>query len=217
MGKPSSSQKPVELAVSTLNGKLLYSLTAKLRGQGLRFMTVKPGQPIPFSVKAVITTPGEADKINHPQKVVCNENDEDSAVRQAIRTLMNLDAVKVLTIGIDPGKNIGMAVLLDGKLIQAKSYIATADALRELGEVIKHYPCKEIIVKVGRSNFEPNKSPFSKSSGGDLADFLKELQSLGGNVRILSVNENFTTRRAKRLKIKRKNLDEASAVAIALG
>ncbi|MFQ5762126.1 MAG: hypothetical protein ACE5PO_03740 [Candidatus Bathyarchaeia archaeon] len=198
------------LAVSTLNPDVFYAVTRLLRSRNISFITLKPGDVIPLYVTAVISTPEEVQLIHHARVIVCSLGSEEDAVEEALRVSRNIKQYKSLIMGVDPGETLGLAVIGDGYLLHTASYAGVDELAAEIRRWRVSSPDANITVKIGGRSVKNNASNVTETIGQRLS------RQLAGSVKLLLVDEQFTTAAAKRRRVKRRKLDEASALEIAL-
>jgi len=193
----------VRIAVVTVSGRAYYKLVSELKERRLPFLSIVPGKPIPRSVKVVLTTEGEREMVDHPNVLVFNPEDEPAEiVNEAIRVIQGKRIYDNVTIGVDPGKTFGVAVLCDGTVLKAEDGLTLEKTLDTIVKALNENPAKVQTVKIG---------------GGvtSLAEeLLKRLcRVLPDSVNIEIVNEVGTSR--SREEGSRKLSDADSAVKIA--
>lgn len=104
-----------KIAIATVSGKAYYRLVNELKQRRTPFLSLLPGDHIPFNIKTVITTKGERPLVELSRVLVFQDETiptiiVDEAVRAA-RGKRNYDNT---IIGIDPGKTFGVAAIADG-------------------------------------------------------------------------------------------------------
>jgi len=173
-----------KIAVVTVSGRAYYKLVSELKERRLPFLSILPGKPIPKTVKVVLTTEEERSVIDHPNILVFNpKNEPEEIVNEAIRILQGKRIYNEVTIGVDPGKTFGVAVLCDGTVLKAEDGLTLEKALDTILKALSENPAKVQRVKIG---------------GGVTylaEDLLKRLcRVLPGNVELEIVNEVGTSR-----------------------
>jgi len=139
-----------EIAVATVSGKAYYWLVNELNKRGVPFLSLVPGEIIPPSIKVVITTKDEKRLIDHSSVLIYNPEEEPSAIiDEAIRIIQNKKAYEELIIGVDPGKNFGVAVLGDGNVLEKKEQLTQEMAINMILTAIKRYPARTRKIKIG--------------------------------------------------------------------
>jgi serine/threonine protein phosphatase PrpC len=205
------------IAVATIDGKAYYNLVSELKRKKIKFIVKKPSERIPLNVKAVITTKEEAKLISHKNIIIYDSKGGEAAVEKAAKILSGIESYNTLTIGIDPGKKIGLAIVGDGVVIKANTYDNLKDILRAIKREAQKGRQNEVVIKIGKSG--SIKTPNSKKEEQiENAHKIMEAISreIGGTVKLYFVDEKDTTKIAKKLWIKRKEKDESSAIEIAL-
>jgi len=163
------------IAVATVSGKAYYWLVNELNKRRIPFLSVVPGESIPPSIKVVITTKEEREKIDHPSVLIYDPKEKpsaiiDEAVRiikdkkiyeelvvgidpgkidEAVRIIKGKKIYEELVVGIDPGKNFGVAVLGDGNVLEKKGQLTLEMAIDMALTALKRHPAKMRRIKIG--------------------------------------------------------------------
>ena len=205
------------VAVATADGRLFYELVGELKRRGISFIVRCPGEPLPFTVKAALTSEAEASKVKGLARpdlkvVTCRAGEVGLAVAEALLAAYGLppEAHETLTIGIDPGEIMGYAAVVGGIVVDKGSYSSVERLLEAIERSVREWKPRRLKVKVG-----------GRPNGGGIAQQLKSfLDKLSARfdlrVELQFVDEAGTTVRARRLGAKHKEADEASAIEIAL-
>jgi hypothetical protein len=155
-----------------------------------------------------MTTDKEKHLINHKNVLVYKEGDDlEAMINSALQTAHGKRYYEKLTIGIDPGKVLGFAVIADGKVVEAENCFKVEEAIEKIKRVLKNLSdatTTSTTVKIG------NGVPAIKE---DLMRALDE--TLPQNVVLESVEEAGTTRYINEAKHRRELKDIASAIRIA--
>ncbi|MBS7614982.1 hypothetical protein KEJ18_04550 [Candidatus Bathyarchaeota archaeon] len=139
-----------KIAVATVSGKAYYLLVNELKQRNLSFLSCLPQKPISPSVQVVITTVNERHLVDHPNVLVFDpESDPSDIVNKALQVIQNKTAYKEVTVGIDPGKNFGVAVLGDGKVIKKMQILSLEKTVDTVLMELKKTPSKTKHVKIG--------------------------------------------------------------------
>lgn len=105
--------------------------------------------PIPDNVGAVITSVGEAVKLDfNPASIVTFEKGPESAVNTALRIVNGKTRIGRIVIGIDPGKNPGIAVLEDGQVVEVH-HVTAREVTGIIQQILEEYPSENTIIKIG--------------------------------------------------------------------
>lgn len=160
--------------------RFYHGASEELRKRGITFVTLKAGEAIPAKVRVVLTTPGDAPLIDFP--VVVGDDDCSLAVEKAVRLLSGFkERHGRLTIGIDPGKIPGVAVIAGNRAVDAFT-VSTPEEIRGVIErVISLHAPKELKIRIGRGG------------GGYRQRILRALSDLP-DLRVELVNEDSTSK-----------------------
>ena len=109
----------VTVVVATEDFELYHDLVGELRDRAVRFTTIRPGEPLPEAVSAVLVG-SDDDPGQVPAEVPCvvaEPGDARRAVDETLARLRDLDGRVV--VGIDPGDRPGIAVLAGDDVVAA--------------------------------------------------------------------------------------------------
>lgn len=194
-----------KIAVATLSGKAYYLLVNELKARGLDFLSLTPNDNIPLEIEVVITTAKERHFIKHPRIIAYEiEKDPSEVVEEAIRTLRGRKTHEIITVGVDPGKTFGVAVLSDGDVLETATCSSQEETVGIIVNGLSKLQVATQIVKVG------NGAP---KVAVELLSALDE--ALPGNISIEVVSEAGTSRFIGENLHKRGLRDALSAVKIA--
>jgi hypothetical protein len=139
-----------KIAVATVSGKAYYLIVNELKQRKLPFLSCVPDKLIPLSIQVVITTEAERLTVKYPNVLVYNpENEPSETIDEAIRIIQSKEAYKEVTVGIDPGKNFGVAVLGDGRILKKTQSFSLEKAVDTVLMDIKKNPAQRRLVKIG--------------------------------------------------------------------
>jgi len=139
-----------KIAVATVSGKAYYLLVNELKQRKLPFLSLIPGESIPPSIKVVITTDKEKPLVDHPNILVYDVNtDPSDTIDEAIRKIQSKEAYEEVTIGVDPGKTFGVAVLGDGKVLKKGEGLTLEIAVGTILTELKKNPARVQKVRIG--------------------------------------------------------------------
>ena len=139
-----------KIAVATVSGKAYYWLVNELNKRRIPFLSVVPGESIPPSIKVVITTKEEREQIDHPSVLIYDPEEKPSAIiDEAVRIIKGKKIYEELVVGIDPGKNFGVAVLGDGNVLEKKGQLTLEMAIDMALTALKRHPAKMRRIKIG--------------------------------------------------------------------
>ena len=194
-------------AIITSSGRAYYKLSTELKKRKIEFLSLTPDEAIPMSVRVIVTTDPDKNKIDHPRVFVYDAN-EDAApvIESVIQAIRGKDRYEKLVLGVDPGKRFGLAIMGDCSVVRTTLLSSTEEAAKAIVEAVNRIDAVEKIVKIG------NGAPASQSRLIELLD-----GDLPLNVVIESVEERGTTRHATNLPFEKKRVrDVNSAIQISL-
>lgn len=139
-----------KIALATVSGKAYYLLVNELKKRKLDFLSLTPYEQIPVDVKVVITTPKEQKLISHSNILIfSDDSDPAEIVEEAERIVHGKKYYEKLILGIDPGKNFGVAALGDGKVIEALNCSNVYETVNVVKSIVEREPAEKVYVKVG--------------------------------------------------------------------
>jgi len=193
-----------KIAIATVSGRAYYKLVNELKQRGLLFLSLVPGESIPSTVKVVITTEKEKQLIRHPNIIIFDEStDPKNVISEAYRIASGKEVCQEVTIGVDPGKTFGVAILCDGKVLRAEERLSLEETIDVILSALKENPANVHIIKIG-------------DGVPKLAEELQERlrRVIADNVRIEIVSEKGTSHLVEESR-GRKLSDADSAIRIA--
>jgi hypothetical protein len=194
-----------KMAVATVSGKAYYQLVNELKARGLPFLSLTPYDTIPTDIKVVITTKNERRLINHPNVMVFEEDtDPATIVSEATRSVKGRLNHDTITVGIDPGKTFGIAVLSNGNVLETMIHSSIGQTINAVLDILTKNPANAHIVKVGDGAPEYTPALLSQLD-----------EALPRDVAIEIVSEAGTSHFAKETVHRRGLRDAMSAVKIA--
>ncbi|MDO9096712.1 MAG: hypothetical protein Q7U60_01110 [Candidatus Methanoperedens sp.] len=107
-----------------------------------------PSQPVPAHVGMIITTEREAETIDFSRdKIIIADGRPQATLDKAVSLLFGED-FDIITIGIDPGKYPGIAVLGNNKTISVH-HVSVGDVCPLVKRIMREYDNKKIVVRIG--------------------------------------------------------------------
>jgi len=139
-----------KIAVATVSGRAYYKLVNELKSRGLPFLSLTPHKAIPIDIAVVLTTPPESRLIKHSKVLIYNEDsDPATVVNDAVRIVKGRGTTDTISIGIDPGKTFGLAVLSDGNVLETHTCASVQETVKTTLKILKTFTASVRIVKVG--------------------------------------------------------------------
>jgi hypothetical protein len=168
------------LAVVTTKPRFYQQAVIELEKAGENFLSLSSTDEIPTEVDIVITSSTEKDSIDFP-RIVCAQSAGD-AVREAL--LLNTGLKKrynSISIGIDPGKSIGIAAMGEKRVIYEDVLSGTEEVAGAVKMVEERFVPGRIEIKIG-------------SAGGAYRDRIIASLQKNFDHRIEIVDEELTTK-----------------------
>lgn len=138
------------LGIMTQDFRLYHDLVAALKARDIPFSSLSFARRIPENVGAILTSPSEAGRIRTPHVVVVDE--VESAIAKALQLLKGKIEWRELVIGVDPGRQPGVAVVGDGDVLDTR-IAATPEAVGDLvRQAIRTFPAKQVTARVGHGD-----------------------------------------------------------------
>ena len=134
----------IYIALVTKDFSLYQDLTKELRERRLAFVTLSPEEILPPDVGVVITSSLEVANIQFPKIVIAS--DIEATVNEALRLLNGKERYERVVVGIDPGQEPGIAVVVDG-VVAAVYHVPIAQVMDVVQKIKQDYP--DVLVKIG--------------------------------------------------------------------
>ncbi len=141
-----------KVAVATVQGRVYYLVVSALRENDINFFSIIPGEHVPTRAKLVITTEEEKNKVNYKKILVFHDESElDSMILEVKKVLLGKEVCDKIVIGIDPGENIGLAVLADGKMIEEGNFYSSHELVNAILKIIRtvNFTLTKVWIKIG--------------------------------------------------------------------
>lgn len=143
-----------KVAVAIRNPKALYNTVKLLKSLELGFSICNPGDSECNLANVVITTEDEAWPTEDDRIVrVGLDPDPDLTAIEIKMRLLRIERPSVVTIGVDPGMRIGLAITMDGIPIHTKALSSPIEAARNtlvwLLHVTTKYPECDMVLRIG--------------------------------------------------------------------
>jgi len=194
-----------KIALATVLGKAYYKLVSELKQRGVPFLSLTPRDPIPLTIKVVITTEKERSLVKHPNVLVFNEEtDAAPVVYEAIKTVQGKKIYERVVVGVDPGKTFGLAILGDGNVLETFTCSSLEETVNTVLRMLEKPQAIINMVKIG------NGAPLYTKQLLNLLD-----EALPEEIGIEVVSEEGTSRFGRETVHRRDVKDVMSATRIA--
>jgi hypothetical protein len=139
-----------KIAVATVNGRAYYQLVTELQRKRLPFLSLKPWDPVPLHIRAVLTTEEESRQVSHPHIITFGQDSNpESAVDEAVLIVQGKQGYEKVVVGVDPGKTYGIAILGDNKVLATLTSSNVDAASHLVVDSLKRFPAEAKVVRVG--------------------------------------------------------------------
>jgi hypothetical protein len=137
------------IGVMTEDFQFFYRLVRRLKERDEPFVSLGFGDPLPYNVRVIITTPCE--KVRAPSTLVAASDDPDTAINQA-KALMKGRHFHTLVVGIDPGRTTGIAVVGNGKVLLTDTVDWPEGAVTAVERLTSGLDYDEMLVRIGHGD-----------------------------------------------------------------
>ncbi len=138
------------LGVLTEDFRLYHDLVAALKARDIPFVSLSFSRKIPEDVGAIVTSPSEAGRIRRSH--VISVEDVDTGIAKALQALQGKTSWEEILVGIDPGAEPGVAVVGDGKVIDARLAGSPERVAGIVREALRTFPANRHRIRVGHGD-----------------------------------------------------------------
>src|SRR5438552_1985059 len=138
------------LGILTEDFRLYHDLVAALKARDLPFTSLSFARRVPDAVGAILTSPSEASRV-HLRNVV-PVDDIDSSIAKALQLLRGKSDWEELRIGVDPGREPGVAIIGDGEVIDTRIAASPEAVAFHVRQAIRTFPAKDVRVRIGHGD-----------------------------------------------------------------
>lgn len=138
------------LGVLTENFRLYHDLVAVLKARDISFVSLSFSRRIPETVGAVLTSAEEVPRVRFHHVVAVGEL--DASIAKALQLLKGKAAWRELLIGVDPGRNPGVAVLGDGDILDTRLAASPEAVVAQVREAVRTFPADLVRLRVGHGD-----------------------------------------------------------------
>jgi hypothetical protein len=164
-----------KIAVTTVHGRAYYKLVTELQRRRLPFLSLKPWDSVPISIKVVLTT---------------RETTPEHAVDEALLAIQGKQGYEKVVVGLDPGKTCGIAVLGDHKILATLTASNNEKASHLVVDSLKRFPAETRVVRVGNGPAEYTKTLLDSLDKILPEDAVMEIVSEAGTSRVTKASVN---------------------------
>jgi hypothetical protein len=135
------------IGLYTEDFRFFYEVVRLLKEKGEPFVSLGREGSVPPTVGVVITTEAERESVNFGNVVA--ERDPEEAMNTARCLLMGGIRYRTIVVGIDPGKNVGVAIFGEGKLLATETVKAPETVPEALSKLLRCLTYSRSIARVG--------------------------------------------------------------------
>ena len=128
------------IGVLTEDFRLYHDLVAALKARDVSFVSLSFSRRVPENVGAVLTSAAEAPKVRSSHVVAVDEL--DSAIAKALQLLKGKTEWRELLVGVDPGREPGVAFLGDGDVLDTRLASRPEAVAPLIREALRTFPAK---------------------------------------------------------------------------
>jgi hypothetical protein len=139
-----------KIAVVTVDGRAYYELVNELQRKKLPLLSLKPWDPVPLNIKAVLTTKEESSQIEHPKILLFDQKiNPESVVNEAFLIVQGKKRFEKIVIGIDPGNSCGIAIIGDNKILDTLATSNIEKTFKIIVDSLKQFPADIRLIRIG--------------------------------------------------------------------
>ena len=135
------------IVVATVNGRAYFRFADLLSKVGMKFESLLPWDRKALDADLLLTTKDEVPN-GFKGKLLLYEELGDDRIFNKLLLFSRLRKEDVLLIGVDPGKNIGMACIYAGFLLWEETFGSLEEAITFLHKLLD-LPVKYRIIRIG--------------------------------------------------------------------
>jgi hypothetical protein len=135
------------ICVITTDGRAYYALVSKLRGAGLPFLSLSPGDRCD-ECELVLTTKAEAGQFKIAT-VALEDLDESVDVARAQILARLSEGDRTLLVGLDPGSRIGMVAFLGETRLASRTFNSKSGACNSVVRLVEGVSVRRSVVRIG--------------------------------------------------------------------
>ena len=176
----------VRIGLITLDMRFARRVRRSAERIGVEVVHVSKIEELPLMIRAAVAKRGEV-KSSDPRILYLEDHEsEDELVEKALEVSLGVKEYRVAAVAIDPGKNMGAAYIIDGRILRTKRYRLLESLILDVRRFLKSH-----------SNAYSKYVLIGSTRGLDVSDkIMDEIQRqfYGEDVRVLRVDESGTSR-----------------------
>jgi hypothetical protein len=194
----------IPICVATMDGRVYYSISSRLRKAGMAFESKNPSEVHGLDC-LILTTRIEAQMLGG-SIIAIEDLDEDPIIMKGqILSRVNDEGKRDLVIGIDPGSRIGLAGFYGGTRLISQTLTSPHQVCELVSRLAIRVPNRRVIIRIGNGERDVAKK------------LLQALVEMLSNAIFEIVDESGTSQRTPRYKGLTRDQSAASKIAFRKG
>lgn len=140
------------IGILTSNVRLYYDLARLLKSRNLKYRILNHDEPVQKDIGVILTSPEEIDSIKFEPVIAIT--DMEIGLMKALQALKGLHGGHVLVVGIDPGPEPGIAVILDRHIIDTRQAQSPEHAADIILGILTGYAFSQSVLRIGNGSPE---------------------------------------------------------------
>lgn len=139
-----------KIYVSTLNPFAYYNITSLLKAAGINFLSSIPGEKL--DPEAIVLTTKKDFNLFKPKNALFLDELEEEPLLFKCQIYSRIIKVNKITLGIDPGKRIGIAIQLGDIYIGTKNLSSKKHLQKMIQKLTQRFQNYSIRIKIGNGD-----------------------------------------------------------------
>ena len=161
METDNNSQSKI-IGLLTEDSRLFFDLVRELKRRKLSFRSLNFNEKVPLDIGVILTSQNELAQMDFPVVVGVGVEDISRGIRKALQALSGMGSFPELVIGVDPGKEPGIAVLANGHVIELHRSRDSIECAKTIIEMLDSYCYEASRLKIGDGALESRNEILNK-------------------------------------------------------
>lgn len=181
--------------VATLDPRAYQQIATSLKTAGFRFESIFPWENVMLKDSVILTSKKDYMSVENERVLLIENTDGDPLIFKCQVYSKMYKRIKEVTLGIDPGKRIGLSVKMNERYVGSTQFFSKEELMTFLNKFFSIFP-GQTKIKVGN---------------GDVVLANEIAMSFGRNIRLEVVDESGTSKQNSYLRLSK---DQAAATSI---
>ncbi len=142
-----------KVCVATTDGRAYYTISSRLRGAGIEFLSSLPTQVKPGVYDVIISTKKETGSLEGNVLAIEDLDEDPIVMKGQVLACLVKNGNRELLLGIDPGSRMGLAAFYAGRELASQTFISKSALCTTVFELVNKIPNSRSTIKIG--NGEP--------------------------------------------------------------